>query len=310
MSFLDNIKEVPITDFAERIGFTTVRKGNKYVSLKEHDSVMIDTYKNCFWRNSKYTRGSKGAAGSIIDFAMEFNGAADHKEAMRQIALMYGIQGEQEAKVSFNKVEKKKTTTLPPKEDVKLEFPAKDKDSEDVYNYLCEERGIDKAVLRYFFNKRMLYQDKHKNCVFATQLFCCVRSTGEKKFVQDKSGCDYNECFYFQGKKDNNTLIVAESVIDIMSVMTELCHKKKMFINYDYLALSGTGKLMSVKYHTDKNPTYKNVILCYDNDEAGRNAIASTKESLKDTNIKVIVCQAPSGKDWNDYIVRKKMSSR
>ena len=310
MSFLDNIKAIPITDFAERIGFTTVRKGNKYVSLKEHDSVMIDTYKNCFWRNSTFSKGFKGGAGSIIDFAMEFNGASDYKEAMRQIALMYGIEGEKEAKVSYKKPSKPKAATLPPKPVTSTEFPEKAKNNEEVFNYLYHERCIHRDVLRYFFAKKMLYQDEHKNCVFATPLFCCVRSTGDKRFVQDKPGCDYQECFYFQGKKDNDTLIVAESVIDIMSVMTELCLKEKRFVNYDYLALSGTNKLMSVKYHTDKNPNYKNVILCYDNDEAGEKAIAATKESLADTDINVIIFQAPSGKDWNDYIKSCRDSSR
>lgn len=302
MSFLDNIKAVPITDFAERIGFTLVRKGNKYVSLKEHDSVMIDTYKNCFWRNSKFSQGSKGSAGSIIDFAIEFNGAADYKKAMRQIALMYGIEGEKEAKVAYKKGPEKKASVLPEKPTTSIEFPAKAKNNEEVFNYLYHERCIDRAVLRYFFAKKMLYQDEHKNCVFATPLFCCVRSTGDKRFVQDKIGCDYQECFYFQGKKDNDTLVVAESVIDIMSVMTELCRQNERFVNSDYLALSGTNKLMSVKYHTDNNPNYKRVILCYDNDDAGKLAIENTVESLKSSDIKILKYQAPSGKDWNDYI--------
>ena len=310
MSFLDNIKDVPITDFAERIGFTTIRKGNKYVSLKEHDSVMIDTYKNCFWRNSTFSKGFKGGAGSIIDFAMEFNGASNYKEAMRQIALMYGIEGKKAAKVAYKKPFKNKAATVKSKQVTSIEFPKKAKNNENVFNYLYHVRCIHRDVLRYFFAKKMLYEDDHKNCVFATPRFCCVRSTGDKRFVQDKPGCDYQECFYFQGKKDNDTLIVAESVIDIMSVMSEICLKGRRFVNYDYLALSGTNKLMSVKYHTDNMPNYKTVVLCYDNDEAGDKAIESTKESLADSNINVVVFQAPSGKYCNDYIKSIQDSSR
>lgn len=59
MGFLDNIKSIPITDLAQRMGFTLVRRG-RYFSLKEHDSVIIDTRKNCFWRNSVFTHGFKG----------------------------------------------------------------------------------------------------------------------------------------------------------------------------------------------------------------------------------------------------------
>ena len=50
-------RQVRIEDFAERyFGFSIVRKG-KYLSLKEHDSVIIDPSRNCFWRNSKQGRG-------------------------------------------------------------------------------------------------------------------------------------------------------------------------------------------------------------------------------------------------------------
>ena len=48
MSFLDSIKAVPVTDLAQRMGYSLVKKG-RYYSLKEHDSVIIDTTKNCFW---------------------------------------------------------------------------------------------------------------------------------------------------------------------------------------------------------------------------------------------------------------------
>lgn len=41
------IKEnISIVDYASSIGFTPVRKG-KYYSLKEHDSIIIDTHKTC-----------------------------------------------------------------------------------------------------------------------------------------------------------------------------------------------------------------------------------------------------------------------
>lgn len=45
----DWIKEnISIVDYASSIGFTPVRKG-KYYSLKEHDSIIIDTHKNVYW---------------------------------------------------------------------------------------------------------------------------------------------------------------------------------------------------------------------------------------------------------------------
>ena len=69
----DWIKEnISIVDYASSIGFTSVRKG-KYYSLKEHDSIIIDTHKNVYWQNSISGYGKCiGEMGSIIDFAMKF----------------------------------------------------------------------------------------------------------------------------------------------------------------------------------------------------------------------------------------------
>mgnify|MGYP003098833260 FL=1 len=65
-------EQVKIVDYASRMGFTVIRKG-RYFSLKEHDSVIIDPEKNCFWRNSKLGNGNSiGNGGSIIDFLLEF----------------------------------------------------------------------------------------------------------------------------------------------------------------------------------------------------------------------------------------------
>ena len=65
--------ELHISDIAREMGFSIIKKGH-YLTLKEHDSVIIDTEKNCFWRNSKIGNGSSiGKGGSVIDFVVEFS---------------------------------------------------------------------------------------------------------------------------------------------------------------------------------------------------------------------------------------------
>ena len=311
MSFLDNIKSVPITDFAQRCGYTLVSKG-KYYSLKEHDSVIIDTEKNCFWRNSRFAKGFSGGAGSVIDFAIEFNGASDAKKAMRQIAVMYGIEGERESFVPYRKPI---AAELPRKkrEAGEVELPARDEDNRRVYAYLVKTRGIDQSVIRYFLGKKMLYQDKvHKNCVFHTgTVFACVRSSDKNSsFKLDLEGCDYNECFYFRGSNTADTLVVAESVIDIMSIMTQFCREKKRYTDYCYLALAGTGKVDSVGYHIQKEEAdgkpFKKVLSATDNDEAGEKAHEHIQNIADSIGVDCERYAAPSEKDWNEYIVKSR----
>ena len=58
-------EQIRIIDYAPRLGFTVKRKG-KYYSLKEHDSVIIDPEKNCFWRNSVPTIGTAIGKGCLL----------------------------------------------------------------------------------------------------------------------------------------------------------------------------------------------------------------------------------------------------
>lgn len=306
MAFLENIKAIPITDYASKSGYTLVRKG-RYYSLKEHDSVIIDVNRNCFWRNSKFVQGIKGSAGSIIDFVMEFGYASDHKEAIKELASLYGIESDKELSMTFAQPPVEKRAK---KETVKgsIELPEQDKNNSKVFAYLLKERCLEQSVIRYFLAKKMLYQDKHQNCVFHTgTTFACLRGTDPaRKFILDMEGCDYDECFYFRGSNDAKVLVVAESVIDIMSVMSHFCKEKMRYTNFCYLALSGTGKLASVFYHAEQEAKngrpFDKVLIATDTDEAGEKASVLIKEGLKERNIAYERFAPPKGKDWNEYM--------
>lgn len=319
MSFLDSIKAVPVTDLAQRMGYSLVRKG-RYYSLKEHDSVIIDTTKNCFWRNSRFSQGFKGGAGSTIDFMMEFGGEPDYKAAMRRIALMYGIEGDKPPSVAYQspkllqgrKPQIKKTY---PKMLVLPKQAYKDNNA-NVFRYLLS-RGISQSVIHYFLAKKMLYEDTHRNCVFVSpkQDFGCIRSTGDTRFVADVEGSDYEQCFFFKGVNAKK-LYVAESVIDIMSVMTylqirgqrssEQPERGDWYGNHAYLALSGTNKIQSLFYHISQEPDIREVYLCLDRDEAGRIADEKAVEGLKKMGFRGVcrIMKAPDErcKDWNDFV--------
>lgn len=304
MAFIDKIKEIPIVDHAEKMGFTITRKG-KYYSLKEHDSVMIDIQKNCFWRNSSFSSGFKGVAGSIIDFVMEFEGYNDAKSAIDSIASEYGIERDNYKKVVIPKKERVVVESGPKREPGDLALPERDSNTKAVYNYLLNTRKLNKEVVDYFVENDMLYQDKRKNAVFKTDRFACLRSTGQKKFVMDVEGCDYNQCFFFKANENADTLIIGESVIDVMSIMSVYANHGTNFKDFAYLALSGTNKLGSVFYNLENEPGIKNVIIGCDNDQAGRDATAKIIQGLQERKFQGTwkEANAPSGKDWNEYLV-------
>jgi len=308
MSFLDSIKAIPVTDLAERMGYNLVRKG-RYYSLKEHDSVIIDTTKNCFWRNSRFSQGYKGGAGSTIDFVMEFGGEPDYKAAMRRIALMYGIEGDKPPRVAYKDPKPPQTKKPQAKKKLpqKLVLPERNNKNSDVFRYLLS-RGISQSVIRYFLAREMLYEDLHRNCVFVSpkQDFGCLRSTGSTRFVKDLEGSDYEQCFFFKGVPNAKRLYVAESVIDIMSIMTYQQTQGEWYGSYGYLALSGTNKIQSLFRHISQEPEIREVVLCFDRDEAGGIADAKAVDGLNKMGFhgscRILKAPDEQCKDWNDFV--------
>lgn len=300
-SYLDNIKNVPIIDYASRIGLHVVGLHSpKYATLKEHDSVRIDMQKNCFWRNSN------NHSGSIVDFAMEFSNCSSSKEAIYEIAGMYGIEREKEYTPTYSKpTVATDSSSRPPRKAGEVEYPQKAGSSSKAWNYLLNDRKIERSVLYYFRSHGMFYQDTHNNCVFKTDKFACMRSTGGKKFAIDAKGCDYNEGFFFKGNADAHKMYVCEGVIDIMSVMSMKCKQNERYTECAYLGLSGVGKHDSIYYHLDNDLNIDTVSLCFDNDEAGRDTYKQVSEKLANSypHIKVETNFAPTGKDWNEHLI-------
>lgn len=303
------IKEnVMIVDYAREMGFTLVRTG-RYYSLKEHDSVRIDPQKNCFWRNSVPGRTGGAFGGSVIDFAMEFNGLSlgeairllENRVPGTAVEVMGKRQGENMENVSGHN-----------KDGPVLKLPGKDNNMRKVFAYLVKTRCIRQEIVQEMVNRRQLYQDTHGNCVFLSYeagvdgkaVFACCRGTNTyKPFYGDVEGCDYSKCFYMDNQAER--LYVTESVIDAMSVMTIRFPKCR---KWNYLALGGTGKWMAVMSYI-LDPALKEIWIGTDNDESGQEVaqiiIKNVRKKRSDLTIITDLPEKEKGKDWNEVLVRR-----
>lgn len=318
MTVLEKVKMIRITEYAQFCGYTLKRIG-KYYTLKEHDSVRIDDEKNCFWRNSTFQRGTKGHAGTVIDFAMEFENYATPKEAIHAIADKYCISADSDfippkarpikKSVVSDDIEGKKTSTI----SHSFSLPVKVPNSDEVVRYLCGVRKLDRELVAAFIQRGLLYQDDRRNCVFVSpdKTFACLRSTGKKKFVRDVEGSNYDNCFFFMDDSVvvPKSIIVTESVIDMMSVMTYVRSRTLFLKNYKdkaYLALSGTNKMHSLFNHLSKHPTVTTVVFALDKDKAGQKAVTNAVDTLVENGFKgnILFAFPPIGKDWNECIVK------
>lgn len=295
---IDQIKRISIVEYAEEIGFHPYRVGH-YYSLKEHDSVRIDPDKNIFVQNST------GAGGSVIDFAMTFQGM-DLKRAIRTLGGKTAAGSVQERKDPDLETRKEKIGDL--------KLPEKDSNMKNIFAYLIKTRGIDQTIVQEMVQRKALYQDIHKNCVFVSRddtgkpVFASIRGTNTyKKFVADAFGCDYSYGLFLPNGGER--LIVTESAIDAMSIMNLLEIGGTDHKAYDYLALSGCGKTEVIETHL-RNHDYRIVDLCLDNDEAGRKAAKALSVRIKEISKAAVYTELPGNeKDYNDVLKQVKSAN-
>ncbi len=292
------IHEVKILDFAMELGLSPVKKG-KYYSLKEHDSVRIDIDKNCYWRNSISVAG-KTQGGSVIDFAQNFTDMS-MKEIMTEFSSR--ISNSQIGMV-FPKTESKEKSN-------ELILPPAASNLKNVFAYLNKTRGIEPNIIQYFVKNKMLYMDKHNNCVFVSRdrekpVFASLRGTNTyKRFVGDVKNSNYEKGFFIDNK--SSKLFITESVIDAMSVMNILQSIGHNFRNYSYLPLNGATKFESITYHLKKNPEITEIYIGLDNDKSGienSNEIEKlVKEQFGSRQIELCQLFPQITKDWNEELL-------
>lgn len=300
-------EDISIIEYAAKSGYTLVRKG-RYYSLKEHDSLMIDPVKNVYWQNSRMGYGTCiGKKGSVIDFAVDFNGMSVY-EALKEFEQMIGATTEKNEIDKQSKSSKELTDGI--QETREIILPEKNGNMRKIFAYLIKTRHISKNVVQDTVHRRMLYQDVNGNCVFVGYdvynpdkvIFGCRRGTNTyKKFIGDLLGCDYSKGFYVNNN-NREALVVTESVIDALSVMSLLDGKYK---EYNYLALGGTGKWEAVRTYLNIGKI-KKVIMATDNDQGGvlctQSICSCVRENYPNIDRKIKLPPEKYGKDWNDVV--------
>lgn len=293
MADLEKLKDISIVDYARQIGFTPIKVG-RYYSLKEHDSVRIDTSRNVFFRNST------GKKGSIIDFVM----------AMRGISLGAAIKELNGNLGSLEPTEKREKNYPDKDKPTSLQLPNKASSMKNVFAYLVKTRCISQKLVQELVDRDMLYQDDRNNCVFVSRneeniaVFATIRGTNTyKRWVGDVYGCDYSHSFFIDNGA--NKLVVTESVIDALSFMDVMNQRGNYHLNYNYLALSGTGKAKeAIEYHIEKEK-YGEVLLALDSDTAGKRITAEMVSHINEIKPEINVSDYNPEiyKDWNEALV-------
>ncbi len=276
-----------------------VRDSRTQYSTKTHDSLKIS---NGYWNWC-----SKGIGG---------------RNAMDFLEKVMNIKFPDSAQFILEKMQIK--TPIFEKTQVKtrvrnLILPEKNDNNFRVQQYL-KSRGIDGEIIQKCIEKNLIYEEKHyHNVVFlgydevGNAKYAGCRATNESKFKADATGSDKRYSFRLESEEKTDKLFIFEGAIDLLSYATFFKLYGQKWEDKTMISLSGVyqpAKIIeqskvpiALQNYLDKHSEVKEIVLCFDNDEAGRNATKALQIVLSD-KYRIVDKPPRFCKDYNEYLCR------
>ena len=285
-------RETDLPELLSHLGYQVKRVG-RFHTTAEMDSLRIKDRRTWF-------RYSQNTGGDAITFLQQFCGKS-FPEAVEYLLTFHGKA--RDAPIPQPK-------PISPKQEFSL--PPRNADDRRVFAYL-RKRGIAAQVIRQFLNSGLLYEDaEHHNCVFvgknsAGQVkYAGLRGTYDREgkgFRGDVTGSDKRVGFALPYDRSSDQVFVFEAPIDLMSHLT--LHRNTP----NALALCGLYDGALQAYLAD-HPQIKRIELRLDADGPGREAARQFQDKYTAMGYAVTVEEPRSGKDWNEYLQKRKVSER
>lgn len=280
---------VSIPDLARMKGYQVKDMSQRYGEIKGQGGLSIDKAGNRWYCHST------NQGGGPIQLIMYLDGVG-WQEAMAELL------GDEK---SYTPYERKMDTSIPELKELKL--PDKNNTYRHVFAYLVQTRKIHQDVVKEFVDKKLLYENQKKSCVFVgvdqegTEKYASIRSTNTmgEPFKGEASGSDKRYGFAKLGTNDKLTIV--EAPIDLLSYMSIYhYHGLSHLIKDDHILSLGGVSDMSLKQYLQDHPEVKSIQLGLDNDKAGNEACNSIYKNYSDKyQIKRISFQQ---KDFNEVL--------
>ena len=285
-------RETDLPELLSHLGYQVKRVG-RFHTTAEMDSLRIKERRTWF-------RYSQNTGGDAITFLQQFCGKS-FPEAVEYLLTFHGKARDAPAPEP-KPISQKQALSLPPR----------NADDRRVFAYL-RKRGIAPQVIRQFLNCGLLYEDaEHHNCVFVGKnsagqaKYAGLRGTYDrdgKGFRGDVTGSDKHISFALPYDRSSDQVFVFEAPIDLMSYLT--LHRDMV----NAVALCGLydGALQA---YLANHPQIKRIELCLDADGPGREAAGRFQDKYAAMGYAVTVEEPRNGKDWNEYLQKRKIPER
>lgn len=293
--FLENMRQIPLGEVCQRLGFEVVQEGKNYQRVKTDEiNLVINTQKNSFSENNSMVN-KFGAIDLLTEvFSYKFKDAVDFlSEHFSPSAIAKTIIAQPNKAVQHIKenIEEKKTTPPAP---VPKNLP-------NIRRYLTETRMIDKTLVDELVNTGRLYADKVNNCCFTNEdnSFAALRGTHPtKKYAVNLGKADF---FIVSNQEDKtkqyDKIFLFESPIELLSFRTLHPEQKGTFVSFNGNSMIGRTEKLNLEQ-------YKEVHCGFNNDDQGKKFTQKIKDELMFDKDKVKVI-TPQAKDFNDDLVNR-----
>ena len=266
-----------LTFLEQRHGFTFAHRGGVY-RCRQHQSLAVkDDRLSWYWH-------SKGVGGhGVIDFLMKME-ALPFRQAVETVAHL-------PAAVPISRESQQNRPFILPE---KAGLP-----QARLLDYLCNRRGIGSGIVSAMLDEGRIYEDRRGNVVFVgfdeqgAVRFASLRGTyRDRQFRRDCTGSDKRFGFCM-GAAPSQRLYIFESPIDAMSHASLADDWRRD----NRLSLAGTSDTALPKY-LEAHPHIRELILCLDNDPAGREAATVIARKYTALGFTTRI-ELPQGKDYN-----------
>lgn len=310
-----NARSVDLVDLVRSCGYTPVRKSSKTYMLKEHDSFVIFRNTNTFYHYSQ------AQGGSPIDFLMKYNNMSlqEAVERLNNEAVAYTVSLQSKTSAQRHSTNNESIQRYDSAIDDEMVLPPPNENYRRVFAYLTKTRGITAEVVSFFMHEKRLFESSdHHNAVFVTYddagkaVYASQRGTltAGRIFKGDVYGSDKRMGFPVMAAEKNNTLIVFEAPIDLMSFMSLYPDNKAN------LHAMGCLSYVSVKRLLSENPHISRISFVLDNDRNAPEVAAKAALELQADGYQVFEHEISRKlveahcKDVNDYLLFTKSLDR
>lgn len=279
-------------EYALGRGYDLIPVGQRF-ELREHRSMV-------FKRDGWWIWNSRGLVGRALEFVHHYEG----KSWPEAVLLLCGMDD-------------KGPTVMQTQPPAVFVLPPPASDQSPLMEYLHLRRYIHPDIIREMVLQKRIYLSavQKGTVIYRNVVFVGYDASGRPRSAQLR-GIAYGSSFkgvvaasdkavpFEIPSEEPSRLAVFEAAIDGLSHATFDVLVRRPWRQTARIALGGNPLPGTVKSYLTAHPTIREVLFCFDNDEAGRRLAEKVRMELAPLPDYSLYNDPPSGgKDWNEYLI-------